>query len=250
MSSIQPPRGFKHIPGAYDMAGRGSRYGLFNRFIKHVSPSPLPTRKEFYWNGIREHFIPSYKEGGFRFFRSLKENPIQGGLVGLVAIGLGTMLTALDKLAPYARAATITALLVYPVMNANKNFPKIQHAYEQVRAGNPDRGHRIYRDAMDDSIYHILHAFLKPVSLAGTAAFIISLPKILTAPVASLTLFQRALGFPFRKLVSPEKWQRLFTRIWPFKGLAKLHDGLTRWGRKLERDLASRSQWVRKLMVD
>ena len=118
-----------------------------------------------------------------------------------------------------------------------------------MNAGNPTHGKQMYKDAMDDSVYHILHVFLKPVTLAGLAATAISLPKILTAPATSLTVLQKFLGFPLRVAIKPATWQKLFSH-WPLRGMKNLYDGLTSWGQGVEASLAARSKWVRKLMLE
>ncbi len=150
---------------------------FFRKTFFTPSPAP-PTSKEFYREGLST-FTESYVNGSKKYFKSLKENPLKAISTLIFSASVGAGLTSLTKFKNLAHHSFLLALLGYPVLVANRTFPKFTEAYRMVQEGNPTQGRETMKKAMDDSVYHIMHEFFKPMSFAYLFAIAFSLPSVL-----------------------------------------------------------------------
>lgn len=158
----------------------------FSQFVRHVSPDPLPTPREFYWQEFISHYQDSKQAGTQRYIDNLKKDQHARTKAALLSITVGVGMTAFRRLKRTYLYTLMMGLMAYPIIEANRTFPKLSQAYEQVKQGNPTEGRQTFRKAMNDSVYSILVDFLKPISYGLALAFALGIPSALRGQGDSL----------------------------------------------------------------
>ncbi len=154
----------------------------FDAFIRHVTPDPIPSKWGFYGQQFKQEFWRSYRDGAKRYFKSLKDKPLKAVFVGATSLSLMLMMAGMRRLNKTIILGMVSGLMMYPVMVANKHFPKIENAYNVVKQGNPNKGEDMFRNSLDPSVYTIFHNMLKPITFAGLMSLIISIPAYIKRP--------------------------------------------------------------------
>jgi hypothetical protein len=70
-------------------------------------------------------------------------------------------------------------MLAGPIKEANRTLPELQEAYVQVKLGNPSVGREMFQVALDDSVYSIMHDFMKPLTFGMGLGILLSVPSVI-----------------------------------------------------------------------
>lgn len=209
----------------------------FSYFTRRVSPDPVPGKYEFYWEEIKDNFLASQLKSNQRFQKELAGNPSSVGRLLLFGGLFALLRTALQRIPRTATYGFVMLLLMRPVIDANRTFPKMEEAYSEVAAGNPSKGKRIFKQALDNTSYSIFQMVFKPLTLGYILALVLALPKIMRNPKG---IFQRGLN---RTLT----FMRLKPDSWLVRKIDKMYTPLAAWGDKLTEPLLEKSGWLKKL---
>lgn len=252
------------VGAAQNYPPRPSAYAVYAPYLPksetQVSLNP-PKPSEYYLDNISKNFVQSYIKGTKRFYKSLKDNPIKGLFVLAGSLGLGTVLSAFNRRIDMTlKLGLITALMIYPVMHANNNFPKIEKAYEELKAGNPTKADKMFTEAMDDSVYKIFHALLRPITLAVSWGAILSIPTVIRQRPQEVrgmieTIANRALNWgPLKALRTgiDNKISQMGVpeSVRPTYIMRKQHKKLADWGKRIEQDLDTNYPTLSKYIPD
>lgn len=216
---------------------------------------------EYYRKNLHEKFWDSYVRGTKKFYKSLKEKPIKGTFVVASSVALGTLLSAFNRRIDMTlKLGLITATMIFPIMHANNNFPKIEKAYDEYKAGNPAKADRMFNEALDDSVYTIFHAFLRPITLAVAWGAIFSIPNVVRLPRKEVrgmieTIAHLILNFkPLKaaRTVLDEQITKLGLpeSVRPTYLMRKYNGKLSSWGQNFEKNLDANFPRLSKYIPD
>jgi hypothetical protein len=198
----------------------------FSHFIRNVAPTPAPTQLEFFSESLKDEFWDSYLRGGQRYMTMLKEHPLRTLPILAAGVGMGALLTALHRHNHVIETGLLFLLLGYPVAFALRQLPKMEEAYEAVAQGNPTQGKTMYREALDELVYQVLHVCLKPFTVAAVVVGLLRLPENIRRIQAGqdyLRIFQPVL-----------KALRITDRTGPLKALDRIYHPLENVGNQAE----------------
>ncbi|MBY0402267.1 MAG: hypothetical protein K2X66_00070 [Cyanobacteria bacterium] len=202
----------------------------FSKFVRHASPDPPPTKREFYIENLKDNLYKSYKKGFHRYFHNLAQHPLQALGVGTISAALTLLMTTFHQRSRFIETTFIMGLLTFPVLSAVRHFPKMDDAYETTLHGDPQKGEKKFLKALDDSVYEIGHVYLKPLSFALVATAIIGLPNTIRG-------IYNEQGF--LKILKPVLQKLNITHDLPlFKPLNIAFSNLSKVGTKIESALS------------
>lgn len=218
--------------------GGGGPQSPFSQFVRHVSPNPTPSKWDFYWDEFRANYSRSQEAGNERYKEELKRNKKSTlKLVFLTALaGLG--FTAFRRLRRTFTYLMMLGLLSYPIMEANRTFPKLGEAYKQVQQGDPTKGRETFRKAMDDSVYSIFQGFFKPFSYGMLIALALSIPG---------GLLRKEGGFVENVIRKVFDVLRIPKDIMPIRMLDKIAKPVTEWGNGISNRIRKKIKWIDSL---
>lgn len=198
----------------------------FSHFVRNVAPNPAPSQLEFFSENLKEEFCDSYLRGGQRYMTMLKEHPMRTLPILAAGVGMGALLTALHRHNHVIETGLLFLLLGYPVAFALRQLPKMEEAYEAVAQGNPTQGKTMFREALDELVYQVLHVCLKPFTVAAVVVGLLRLPeniRRIQAGQGYLAIFQPVL-----------KALRINDRTGPLKALDRIYHPLEHVGNQAE----------------
>ncbi len=232
----------------------------FDAFIRHVTPDPIPSKWRFYGQQFKQEFWRSYRDGAKRYFKSLKDKPLKSVFVGATSLSLMLMMAGMRRINKSITLGMVSALMMYPVMVANKHFPKIENAYNVVKQGNPNKGEEIFRNALDPSVYTIFHNLLKPITFAGLMSIIISIPAYIKRP---RNAFEQGLSRHVHNLGNVSVVKKALSNVdtllskvglpasrRPWALWDKFNQELVNKGSRMEERLANRSRFFNSLLSE
>jgi len=239
--NAMPDPGMAFVPpGDGGSAIKRPQAGPFASFVQTVAPDPTPTRGQFYRQGVRDYFLKSYWNTNTEYYKNLKKHPERMGWVTGVSLGLGALFTMFTRFRGAIHYAAAFLALAIPIMHGMRTLPKMSDAYQKVKDGNPTEGRNQFAKSLNDFVYNIFQAFLKPMSFGFMTAFVLSLPRVFR-PNIQLMWSEEHIAKPILKKLHIGENNLLI------KGLNHLYDPLARMGGVVEGKLTQSAPWLLRI---
>ena len=210
----------------------------FTQFVRHTTPTPVPSKFDFYWDEFRANYRKSKRDGSERYQQEIKTDKKAGFKLVFLSVAAGLGFTAFRRLRRTFSYLFMMTLLSYPIMEANRTFPKLTEAYNEVKAGNPTQGKETFRKAMTDSVYAIFQSLFQPLSKGMLIALVLS------APGALLRKEGGAVQGIIREVF---KLLHIKPTIAPVRWLDKIAKPMTEWGNRNSNRIRQRFKLIDKI---
>lgn len=200
---------------------------------------PPPPKSAFFAEGMKNYFLPSLLKGGDKYFQHIQDSSVKTVAFGASALGMGLLMSMAKDTRKFMHVAFLSTLLVYPVLQAVRNLPLLNRAYQQLTEGNPERADHTLKLAIDNTTYSLFHAFLKPYTAAGLVAALFSIPRIVNHEARGVieTSLRAVLNaVRLKNPVEQRPAEKLF-KLPILKQYQQFNDFLCRTGKRFEEPL-------------
>ena len=137
-----------------------------------------PSVTAFYGSHIKD-IVPTYRKSLQQYFHNLKDNPhLALKVLGISGL-MGALIAAFPRHQGLVKAGFVLGLIGSPVKHTIEQFPKLTQSYRLAQEGKSEEAEKTFKPAMEKSIYHLFHAYLKPMTFGVLLAELLSLPESL-----------------------------------------------------------------------
>jgi hypothetical protein len=157
----------------------GAPREVFSNFLRYTTPTPPPSKGRFYWEELKANFRISMQLGQARYRDNLINDRYARIKATVLTLAFGVGYAMFRRLRRTFSYLFMLGMLAGPIKEANRTLPELQEAYEQVKRGNPSVGRQMFQLALDDSVYSIMHDFMKPLTFGMGLGILLSVPSVI-----------------------------------------------------------------------